>query len=59
MPNLPAMFTGGYEITLLKRINDSHGLILLMKLLQAFTMVSLRRMTITSMIFTIREGISL
>jgi hypothetical protein len=46
------MFTGGYEIILFykKPGRLHHGLILTLKLLQAFTTMSLRRMSITSMI---------
>jgi hypothetical protein len=58
MPNLQAVFTGGFEIILFKKIAASlhHGLVLPLELLQTFATVSLRRLTITSMNLAIREA---
>jgi hypothetical protein len=61
-PNFQAIVTGAHEIILLKKkiaASLHHGLILPLKLLQAFAVVSLRRMTITSVILPIREGTAL
>jgi hypothetical protein len=55
LPNLQAVFTGGYEIILIKSASLHHGHILPLELLLAFVTVSLRRLTITSMILAIRE----